>query len=276
MRPSWKGFLKLSLVNIPVRLYPAARSQALSFNQIHNVCNSRVKYERHCPACSRPVRNDEIVKGYEYAKEQYVILSDEDFAKVRLESTKSITIVQFVNRGEIEPLYYHGSHYLAPDGPVAVESFTTILKAMEEKQRVALAKVVMSGKEQMVAIRPKQRVLVMSSLYYTDEVRSLAGIDELRDLPEVNPQELALAAQLIDAITRPFEPEGFEDEYRKAMLTVIQAKAEGKEVVAPPQVETGKVINLMEALKNSLERVEPGSAGGPEEPGLSATGTTHS
>jgi DNA end-binding protein Ku len=257
-------------------MYPAARSQSVSFNQIHKECGSRIKYDKHCPACERSVRGDEIVKGYEYAKEQYVIMNEEDFSKVRLESNKSIAIVQFVNQGEIDPLYYHGSHYVVPDGPVAVESFTTILKAMEEKGRIALAKVVMSGKEQMVAIRSMDGALVMSSLFYADEVRTLAGIEEIQDPPVINPQELALAAQLIDSITQPFDPKQYQDQYRTAVLDVIKAKAEGREVVEPPQVETGKVINLMEALKSSLERTQALSAsqaGDTDEKELSATGT---
>jgi DNA end-binding protein Ku len=254
MRPTWKGFLKLSLVNIPVRMYPAARSQSLSFNQIHKVCNSRVRYDKRCPTCERSVSSDEIVKGYEYAKEQYVIMDEEDFTKVRLESTKSINIVQFVNREEIDPVYYHGSHYVVPDGPVAVESFATILQATEDKQRVALGRVVMNGKEQVVAIRPRDNVFVMSALYYADEVRALTGIEELEATPQINPEELKLAAQLIESITKPFDPEEFEDNYRTALLGVVKAKAEGKEIVAPPEVEMGKVINLMDALKTSLER----------------------
>jgi DNA end-binding protein Ku len=257
-------------------MYPAARSQSVSFNQIHKECGSRIKYDKRCPTCERSVRGDEIVKGYEYAKEQYVIMNEEDFSNVRLESNKSIAIVQFVNQEEIDPLYYHGSHYVVPDGPVAVESFTTILKAMEEKGRIALAKIVMGGKEQMVAIRPKDGALLMSSLFYADEVRSLSGIDEIQDPPEVNPQELALAAQLIDSITQPFDPKQFQDQYRNAVLDVIKAKVEGKEVVEPPQVETGKVINLMEALKSSLERTQADSTSQPGEQGekeLSATGT---
>ena len=254
MRPTWKGFLKLSLVNIPVRMYPAARSQSLSFNQIHKECNSRIKYDKRCPTCERSVTSDEIVKGYEYAKEQYVIMDEEDFSKVRLESTKSINIVQFVNRNEIDPLYYHGSHYVVPDGPVALESFATILQASEEKERIALGRIVMNGKEQVVAIRPRERVFVMSALYYANEVRALTGIEELETTPNVNPEELKLATQLIDSITKPFSPEEFEDNYRNALLEVVTAKAEGKEIVEPPEVETGKVINLMDALKTSLER----------------------
>ena len=271
MRPTWKGFLKLSLVNIPVRLYPAARSQSISFNQIHKECNSRVKYDKRCPTCERSVSSDEIVKGYEYAKEQYVIMDEEDFTKVRLESTKSINIVQFVNRGEIDPvtaeqaaqargeidpLYYHGSHYVVPDGPVAIESFATILHATEEKERIGLARVVMNGKEQVVAIRPREKVFVMSALYFADEVRALSGIEELDANPEVNPDELKLASQLIESITKPFHPEAFTDNYKKALLDIVKAKAEGKEIVEPPEVETGKVINLMDALKSSLEKSE--------------------
>lgn len=256
MRPTWKGFLKLSLVNIPVRLYPAARSQSLSFNQIHKECNSRVKYDKRCPSCERSVSSDEIVKGYEYAKERYVIMDEEDFTKVHLESTKSINIVQFVNRGEIDPLYYHGSHYVVPDGPVAIESFATILHATEEKQRIALARVVMNGKEQVVAIRPREKVFVMSALYFANEVRALSGIEELDANPEVNPDELQLASQLIESITKPFHPEEFADNYKTALLDIVKAKAEGKEIVEPPEVETGKVINLMDALKSSLQKSE--------------------
>lgn len=278
MRPTWKGFLKLSLVNIPVRMYPAARSQSVSFNQIHKECNSRIKYDKRCPVCERSVRGDEIVKGYEYAKEQYVVLDEGDFSKVRLESNKSIAIEQFVNKGEIDPLYYHGSHYVVPDGPVAVESFTTVLKAMEDKGRIAIAKVIMSNKEQIVAVRPKDGALVMSVLYYADEIRALSGIEELKDPPKVNPQELALATQLIDSITKPFDPSEFKDGYRHAILDVIKAKVEGKEIVEPPQVETGKVINLMEALKHSLERrlseeASPSQATDTEKERLPATGT---
>jgi DNA end-binding protein Ku len=253
VRPTWKGFLKLSLVNIPVRMYPAARSEALSFNQLHSVCHSRIKYDKRCPTCERSVKTDEIVKGYEYAKEQYVVMEEEDFTKVRLESTRSIQIVQFAARGEIDPLYYHGSHYLVPDGPVAIESFATIYKATEDTDRIGLARLVMNGKEQVVAIRPRDKAFVMSALYYADEVRALTGIEELEATPEVNPEELKLATQLIENITKPFDPETFHDNYREALLDVIKAKAEGKEIVEPPEVETGKVINLMDALKSSLE-----------------------
>ncbi len=267
MRPTWKGFLKLSLVNIPVRLYPAARSKSLSFHQLHQLCRTRIKYDKRCPTCNRSVTNDEIIKAYEYGKDQYVILAEEDFEKVRLESTKSIHIVQFVAGDEIDPLYYHGSHYIVPDGPVAIEAFTTVREAMRQRDRLAIAKVVMSNKEQVVALRPRDRALVMSALYYGDEVRGVEAIEELSETAEIQPQELTLATQLIEQLTRPFDPTAFEDEYRKKLLEIIKAKAEGREIVEPPQVETGKVINLMDALKSSLERE---AAPGQE---LEATGT---
>jgi DNA end-binding protein Ku len=267
MRPSWKGFLKLSLVNIPVRMYAATSPQSLSFNQLHVKCNSRIKYDKRCPTCEVSVGSDEIVKGYEYAKDQYVIVSEEDFAKVRLESNKAITIVQFVDASEIDPIYYHSAHYLVPDGAVGEESFATILKAMEEKGRVALAKVVLSGKEQVVAIRPRDGALVMSALYYADEVRSASALEEVHKLPQADKEGLALATQLIDRITQPLELDRFEDNYRNALLEIVKAKAEGREVVEPPQVETGKVINLMDALKSSLERMSAASPAGESAPG---------
>lgn len=266
MRPTWKGFLKLSLVNIPVRMYPAARSESLSFNQLHKVCNSRIKYDKRCPTCERSVSSDEIVKGYEYAKEQYVIMDEEDFTKVRLESTKSIHIVQCVDRDDVDPLYYHGSHYLVPDGPVAIESFATIRSAAAESARILLARVVMNGKEQVVAIRPRDKAFVMSALYYANEVRELSGIEELESTPEINPEELKLASQLIDSITKPFDPEAFQDNYREKLLEIVKAKAEGREIVEPPEVETGKVINLMDALKSSLEASQiTGEASAPKK-----------
>ncbi len=270
MKPTWKGFLKLSLVNVPVRLYPAARSQSLHFNQLHKPCHTRIKYQKWCPTCQVVVPNDDILKGYEYAKEQYVILEGEDFAKVQLETEKSIQIVQFVHQDEIDPLYYHGSHYIVPDGPVAIESFTTILRATEEKKRVALARVVMNAKEQVVAIRPHDKAFVMSALFYANEVRALSGIEELESTPEIRPEELALASQLIEAITKPFDPKAFEDNYRKALLGIIEAKVQGREIVAPPEVETGKVINLMDALKSSLERSQVGLPKKTEEAGKTA------
>jgi DNA end-binding protein Ku len=201
-------------------MYPAARPQALSFNQIHKLCNSRVQYDKRCPSCDRSVSSDEILKGYQYAKERYVVMDEVDFTKVTLESTKSISIVQFVEQDEINPLYYYGSHYIVPDGPVTIESFATILKAAKDKKRIALARVAMNGvamneKEQVVAIRPRDKAFVMSALYYAAEVRALSGIEELEAEPVVNPEELALTLQLIESITKPFDPEAFENNYRK-------------------------------------------------------------
>ena len=205
MRPTWKGFLTLSLVNIPVRLYPAARSQSLSFNQIHKECNSRIKLDKRCPNCERSVSSDELVKGYEYAKEQYVIMDEEDFTKVRLESTKSINIVQFVERGEIDPLYYHGSHYIVPDGLSRWE--LRHHTAGRGRQRADRARPRRDERKRTGRRDPpRDRAFVMSALYYANEVRALSGIEELEATPELNPEELQLASQLIDSITKAFEP----------------------------------------------------------------------
>ncbi len=250
MRPIWKGYLKLSLVTVPVKVYSATASHSLSFNQLHASCNSRINYTKTCPVHG-PVPNEEIVRGYAYEKDRYVIMDEEDFEKVRLESTKAISIVRFVDAGDIDPIYYGSAYYLEPDGKIAREAYATLRAGMAGK--VAVAKVVLRGKEELVAVRVSDDVLVMSALHYADEVRGTEELDELNDMPAPDQEAITLAGQLISGLSGPFEPAIYQDEYQEQLLSIINEKIEGREaVVAEAGPEPQRVVNLMEALKKSL------------------------
>lgn len=269
MRPIWKGYLKLSLVAVPVKVYSATASQSLSFNQLHAPCNSRINYTKTCPIHG-PVPNEEIVRGYAYEKDKYVILEDEDFEKVRLESTKSVNIVRFVDESEIDPIYYDSAYYLEPDGRIAKEAYATLREAMRDQ--VAIAKVVLRGKEELVAVRSSDNVLVMSTLYYADEVKNTEGLEELKGSVDVTPEAIKLARQLVEGLHGSFEPEIYKDEYREQLLAIIEDRIEGREaVVVGAGPEPAKIINLMEALKKSLattasQTAKPKAAPAKEEP----------
>ena len=250
MRPIWKGYLKLSLVAVPVKVYSATSSHSLSFNFLHATCNSRINYSKTCPIHG-PVPNEEIVRGFAYEKDKYVIIEEEDFEKVRLESTKAVNIVRFVNAIDIDPIYYGSAYYLEPDGKIAKEAYATLREAM--KDHVAIAKVVLRGKEELVAVRVSDNVLVMSTLYYADEVKSTEGLEDLKGVDSVPQDAIKLARQLIEGLQGPFEPEISKDEYQEQMLSIIHDKVEGREaVVAGAGPEPAKIVNLMEALKKSL------------------------
>jgi len=252
MRTIWKGVLKLSLVTIPIKLFPTTSSSSLRFNQIHSVCQTRIKYQKYCQHCGREVASEEILKGYPYEKDKYVIMNEEDFDKVALETTKSINILQFVDEEQVDPIYFDRTYFVMPDGPVAMDGYVLIRDAIKEREKVAVAKVVLSGKEYLVAIRVKGDALIMSTLYYQDEVKSAAVFDELKYEASIGPADLELAKQLVDNQTAEFDLSQFRDEYRDNLLNIVKAKVAGKEVVVAPQAEVAKVINLMEALKKSV------------------------
>ena len=256
MRPTWQGNLKLALVLVPVRAYPAARVKTVAMNQLHEECKSRVRLQRRCVSCDRDLERDDIVRGYEYGKDQYVLIRGADLAKLQLPSHRTLDIVQFVEESEINPLYYHGSYYLAPAGKVAAGPFHTILRAMQAANRVAIAQVVLGGKEKVVAVRPGDGVFLLSFLHYADEVREVSEIEDLPEATEPNAAETAMARQLLDSHTRPFDVGVFEDRYRKRFLEIVEAKSRGEELLTTPSVEPRRVINLMDALRSSLARIE--------------------
>ena len=254
-RPTWKGFLKVSLVNIPVKVFPATESAAaLSFNQLHSECQTRIQQKRWCPHCEREVPNTELVKGYEFAKGQYVVVTDEDIQKVRVESTRIINLVRFADVAEIDPIYVDRAYYLAPDGPMAGESFAVMRDGMAGK--AGIGKVALYGREYLVAIKPQKKGLVMYTLHHEAEIRSIDQIEELSSVPsKVKPEEIKLAKQVIGIFEGELNLKEYKDEYKEGLREIIEAKIAGEEIVAPEVQETPKVVDLMEALRRSLDSV---------------------
>jgi DNA end-binding protein Ku len=254
-RPTWKGYLKVSLVNIPVRVFPATDAAAtLSFNQLHAECQSRIQQKRWCPACEREVPNADLVKGYEFEKGRYVVVTDQDLEKVRPDSTRVINLVRFTEASRIDPAYLERPYYLAPDGPVAAEAFAVMREGMQGK--VGIGKVALHGREYLVAVQPRDRGLVMFTLRHARELRSMDSIDELQHLPsDVNAAEVGLARQVIRNFEGDLDMADFRDEYQEEVRRIIDAKIAGQEIVAPVEETAPKVVNLMEALRKSLDAV---------------------
>jgi DNA end-binding protein Ku len=255
-RPTWKGFLKISLVNIPVRVFPATDSAAsISFNQLHKVCQTRIKQKKWCPECDVEVANTDIVKGYEFEKGRFVTMSDEDLAKVRPESTRIINLVQFTDASAIDPMYLEKPYYLAPDGNVAAEAFAVMREGM--KGKVGVGKLALSGREYLVAIQPGESALMMYTLRHANEIRSADLIDELKTVPaKIRPDEIKLAKQVIANFeTGELDLQEYKDEYQEELRRIIDAKIAGEEVIATREDAPPNVINLMDALRQSLDRV---------------------
>jgi DNA end-binding protein Ku len=257
-RPTWKGFLKISLVNIPVRVFPATDSAAtISFNQLHAECQTRIQQKRWCPTCDREVPMSEISKGYEFEKGRYVVMTEEDVSKVRPESTRVIDLVQFTEASAIDPIYVERPYYLAPDGNMASQSFAVIREGM--KGKAGIGKLALYGREYLVAVQPKDNGLVMYTLRHAKEIRSMDAIDELQTVPaKVKPEEVKLAKQVIENFEGTLDWEEYRDEYQEELQRIIDAKVAGEEVVATEEEAPPKVVNLMDALRQSLDRVSTG------------------
>lgn len=247
------GTLSFGLVSIPVRMFSAASSQSISFNQLHEKCGSRIRQQLLCPTCNEVVERTSLVKGYEFAKDQYVRFTGDELKRLEDESTQSIDITEFVPLDKVDPIYFESSYYLGPDKGGG-KAYRLLSDAMRKSDRVALAKFVMRGKENLVLIRAVEDGLMLHTMYFADEVRDFGEIDKGRDAT-VKSAELDLAQRLIEDLSNPkFEPEKYHDEYRGRVLAVVEAKVEGKEIVAAdPQVQRTQVIDIMDALKQSLE-----------------------
>jgi DNA end-binding protein Ku len=257
-RPTWKGYLKVSLVNIPVKVYPATESSAtISFNQLHAECQSRINYKKWCSKCNREVTQAEIVKGYEFEKSRFVVIDDEDVAKVRTESTKVINLVQFAGADEIDPMYVDKAYYLVPDGAMANDAYAVMRDGMDGK--VGVGKVAIHGRESLVAVKPHKQGLVMYTLHHAAEIRTIEQIDELREVRgKVGPAEMKLAKQVIESFEAPLDLSDYKDEYQEGLQKIIDAKIAGEEVIAPTEEAPPKVVDLMEALRRSLDQVSAG------------------
>ena len=258
-RATWKGYLKISLVNIPIKVFPATESSgSISFNQLHAECQTRIQQKKWCPHCEREVPNTEIVKGFEFEKGRYVVMSEDDLEKVRPESTRIIDLVQFADAAALDPMYVDRTYYLAPDGAVAADAFAVMRDGMRGK--IGIGKLALYGREYLVAVRPFERGIVMHTLHHAAEMRGIDSVDELNSVPSsVKPEEMKLARQVIQTFEQPLNLAEYKDEYREGLQQIIDAKIAGEEVIAAASPEApAKVVNLMDALRKSLDSVSAG------------------
>ena len=245
----WKGHLTFGLVSFPVRLFSAARGETVSFNLLHKDDNSRIKQVTYCLAEDKPVPRSDLVKGYEYEKDQYVVIEEEDIKKVAPKTAKVMEILEFVKADQVDPIYLESSYYMAPDEG-GDKPYALLFQAIRESKYYAVAKLAMHNREHIVILRPGDKGVVLHTMFYNDEIRQ---VEEFRtDTSVVNEKELALAKMLIEALIADFEPQKYKDTYRENLQRMIQAKLEGHKVVATPAPQIAPVIDIMEALKKSL------------------------
>jgi DNA end-binding protein Ku len=251
----WKGHLTFGLVSFPIRLFSAARSETISFNQLHKEDHSRIKQMIYCQAEDKPIPRSELVKGYEYEKDRYVEIDDEDIKKVAPKTAKVMEILEFVKSDQVDPIYLESSYYVAPDEG-GEKPYALLFQALRESKYYALAKVAMHNREHIIVLRPGAKGILSHTMYYNDEIRH---VEEFRtDTSLVKDKELDMAKMLISSLEAEFEPQKYHDTYRENLQKMIEAKVEGKKVVATPSAHVAPVIDIMEALKKSLaEKKKP-------------------
>ncbi|TCT14292.1 DNA end-binding protein Ku [Natranaerovirga pectinivora] len=253
MRTMWKGSINFGLVNIPINMYTATENKDISFRQLHKKCNTPIKYKKTCPNCNEEVKEEDIVKGYEYEPGHFVILKEEDFAAIQSDAQfKGIEIVDFVNLSEIDPIYFDKSYYLAPQENGG-KAYHLLREVMNTSGRIAIAKITIRSKQSLAALRVYKNALVLETIFYPDEVRSIDHVPGIPQDVNLDKKEVDIATQLVDTLTAEFNPEKYTDEYRSALRNLIEQKVQGKEVHVAPEAEHKNVIDLMEALQQSLK-----------------------
>ena len=251
MASVWKGHLTFGLVSFPIRLSTAARGETIGFNQLHKSDNSRVKQILYCQAEDKPIPRNEIVKGYEYEKDRYVVIDEEDIKKVAPKSAKAMEILEFVKEQDVDPVFLESSYYIGPEEG-GEKPYALLFEALKDTKYCGVAKITMSSREHIVIVRPGTTGMILHTMYYSDEVKKQ---DEYRtDTSSVNEKQLNLAKMLIDSLAAEFEPQKYHDTYRESLQQMIQAKVEGHRVVETPAAHIAPVIDIMEALKRSLEQ----------------------
>jgi DNA end-binding protein Ku len=258
-RSIWKGAISFGLVTIPIRLHSAIEEKSFKFNQLHVKDSGRIKYKRFCSVCDEEVPFDEIVKGYEFEKDNYVILTDEEVER-GMGGSRRIDILKFVPAHQLDPIYFQRSYYLAPE-EVGVKAYKLIAQALKDDERVAIAKLAFRDKEHLATLRVRDEVLVLETMYWPDEIRE-ARFEELDEDVEIMDQELKMARSLIDNMTEDWNTEEFHDQYREKLEALVAQKVEGKEITVVEEAETAKVVDLIEALKASIDATAKEGDGG--------------
>ncbi|RRJ64238.1 Ku protein [Paenibacillus oralis] len=256
MHTVWKGAISFGLVHVPVKMFSATEDKDISMKYIHKVCGSPISYVRRCPACDVDVNWEEISRGYEYEKGKFVLFEKEELEQLNDHVEKTITILDFVDLEEIDPIYFQKTYYLSPD-QAGSNAYQLLLEAMKQSGKIGIAKFAIRSKSSLAAIRVLEGCLAVETIFYPDEIRPIAQVPNLPETFQVNDKELTMAKMLIEQLSTPFEPEKYTDDYREALLKLIEHKVSGEEIsLAPAKPETN-VIDLMAALQASIEAVKP-------------------
>jgi DNA end-binding protein Ku len=257
MRTIWNGSINFGLVNIPIGLAVAQQRKDTAFRTLHRECGTPIKQKRYCPVHERDVEADELVKGWEFAKGQFVLVEESDLEAVALQRSQSVDIVRFVPVDEVDPIYFDRAYYLAPAGPEAQRRpYVLLLRAMQDAGMAAVGKFVLWGKENLCLIRPLGESLVLETLYFAEDIRPRAEIDEAVEETDVKDPELAMARQLVESLVGDFDPEEYKNEYRNELRAMLEAKLAGQEITRPEPAPEAPVIDLMDALKQSVAQAQ--------------------
>jgi DNA end-binding protein Ku len=266
---AWKGFISFGLISIPVRLYAAARRSRFALHQLHRKCHTRLRQPLFCPTCNRPVDKSEVVKGFEYEEGKYALIEPEEIKTIEPQSARSMDVLAFVKRSEIDPLFFESSYFLVAEEQ-GRKAYQLLLKALEDTQRVAIAKVTMHQREYTAFIRPYDRGLALHTMYYANEVREAPGYGRTDGI-KLNPKEVKLAEQLVKNLSEEFNIRKYHDEFQERLHALIEAKRKGRETAAEaPAPRRAPVIDMMTALKKSLEK-----AGGAQKQHVRARESSH-
>jgi DNA end-binding protein Ku len=249
---AWKGFITFGLISIPVKLFPAARSSRVGLHQLHATCKTRLRQPLFCPTCNRIVERSEVVKGYEYEDGKYVVIEPDEIKKITPESARAMEILAFVRESQIDPLFFDSSYFLVPEDQ-GKKAYKLLVKTMEDKDRVAIAKLTMHQREYTVFLRPYDNGIALHTMYFANEIREAPGYGKT-DNVKLTPQEIRLADQLVDNLSEEFQLKKYHDEFETRLRALIEAKQKGREIAATPRRERAPVIDMMAALKKSLER----------------------
>lgn len=258
MHTMWKGSISFGLVNVPVRMFAATESKDVTFRYLHKTCRTPIKYQRVCPNCDKPVEWDEIVRGYEYEPDRYILIEEDDFKDVQKTRSHTIDIMDFVELSQIDPVYYDKTYYLSPEAAGA-KAYRLLEDAMKATGKIAIAKTVLRNAETLACLRVYGNVLVMETLFWPDEVRATSELPGIGTQVSVTDQELSMATTLISQLATEFNPEKYRDERREKLLDIIQEKVE-KEGVTPAPVAASRrenIVDLMQALQESIKMTKP-------------------
>ncbi|ARK31198.1 non-homologous end joining protein Ku [Halalkalibacter krulwichiae] len=260
MHTVWKGSISFGLVNIPIKLHTATENKDIKLRQLHKECHTPISYQKVCPGCDQEVKNEDIVKAYEYAKNKFVVLDDEELEKLKKENEdKAVEIIDFVKLEEIDPIYFEKSYFIAPDNGGA-KAYSLLRKALVESGKIGIAKIIIRSKEQLAIVRVYQNTLLMETIHFPDEVRHVEDVPNVPAEQLVVQKELDTALMLVDQLTTTFDPNKYNDDYRTALMDLIEEKKTGKHTVTTtekkPAQAASNVTDLMSALQASLDKTK--------------------